>query len=659
KNFNFRHLLNILDYLEDLGITTIYASPILQAAKGSEHGYDGIDVTKINDELGSEEDMRKLAEGLKKKNIGWIQDIVPNHLAFDPNNVWLKDVLERGMNSSYANYFDIDWDHPFYPGKLMVPFLEATVPECLEQNILNVRFQEDGFYLAYRELYYPISLETYPYLISGCLTDEFNSVNSILNALVSSNGITYEQCCGMKAELMSQLNDETVAANIQEKLKTINADNSALSYIIGSQHYALCFHMDSNTTINYRRFFNVNGLICLRMEDEPVFNAYHSLIHKLYERGHIQGLRIDHVDGLRNPVEYADRLRAMFGEDCYIIVEKVLDDQEQLPEMRIQGTSGYEFLSYINQVITDNKGSEKLLKVYNSYVPEFSDYGRMVFDRKLAFLEPYLNGEWDNLLRLLLSLNLIEDEEIKMSALKKALGVFMAAFPVYRAYVEKMPLDANDAELVQQGFEKARNIHPELSYELKTLESLFHPHEDDTKTNNRLIFVQRLFQFTGPLAAKGMEDTVFYLYNPLISHNEVGDQPKKLGISTKEFHEQMIHRQKNQPYSFNCTSTHDTKRGEDARVRINLISELADEWKSLVKHWQEINEPYRQLIKGEKAPIVNDEYYLYQTIIGGFPEDLKVTREFVERTKTYFTKVLRETKLKSEYINPNYSYEAA
>ncbi|HMF73327.1 MAG TPA: alpha-amylase family glycosyl hydrolase, partial [Flavitalea sp.] len=253
RNFTFNHLFNILDYLEDMGITTIYASPVLQAAKGSEHGYDGIDVTRINEELGTEADIQKLAKGLKSKGIGWIQDIVPNHMAFDTNNVWLKDVLERGMNSSYATYFDIDWDHPFYPKKIMVPFLEAPVSECLQQNILNVRFQENGFFLAYRELYYPISLETYPLLISGCLNDEFNNVNALLNALISNNGISYEQCCGMKAELMAQLNEESVAANIDEKIKHINTDNEMLAGIVSSQHYVLCYHMDSNTTINYRR----------------------------------------------------------------------------------------------------------------------------------------------------------------------------------------------------------------------------------------------------------------------------------------------------------------------------------------------------------------------------------------------------------------------
>ncbi len=659
RNFTFNHLYEILDYLADMGITTIYASPVLQAAKGSEHGYDGIDVSRINEELGTLEDMQRLAAGLKRHGIGWIQDIVPNHLAFDTNGTWLRDVLERGMNSSYATYFDIDWDHPFYNRKLMVPFLEAPVAECLKRDVLKVRFCKDGFYLAYHDTLYPISLETYPLLISGCLNDEFNHVNAILNGLVSNNGISYEQHCGMKTELMEQLNDPAVASNIHAKVEQINADNEMLLHIINTQHYVLAHHMDSNTQINYRRFFNVNSLICLRMEDENVFNDYHRLIHQLYEAGGIQGLRIDHVDGLRNPVEYVSRLRALFGPDCYIIVEKILDDKEELPEMEIQGTSGYEFLSYINQVITDNKGSEKLLDIYRSYVPEFTDYDKMVFEKKLSFLEPYLNGEWDNLLRLLLSLNLIEDEEIKMPALKKALGVFMAAFPVYRAYVEKMPLDANDAELVAAGFEKAMQLYPDLKYELSVLESLFHEHEDQIRNENRLTFIQRLFQFTGPLAAKGVEDTTFYLYNPLISHNEVGDQPRVLGISVAQFHEKMKLRLKYNPYSFNCTSTHDTKRGEDARVRINLISELADEWKELVAKWQKMNEPYRQLVDGEKAPIVNDEYFLYQAIIGAFPEDLNVTREFIDRTKTYFIKVLRESKLMSDYIDPNEGYESA
>jgi (1->4)-alpha-D-glucan 1-alpha-D-glucosylmutase len=660
RNFNFSHLAAISDYLEELGVTAIYASPILQAAKESEHGYDGIDPTVINRELGTEDDLAALTKSLKEKGISWIQDIVPNHLAFDTSNVWLKDVLERGVNSSFASYFDIDWDHPFYHNKLMVPFLDTQLSECVSEGKLQVQFTEQGFFIGYYNNLYPANPDSYPMLLSGCFDTEYNHVNSAISALINNNATDFEHWQSLKQELLTQLHDDTAILAIRKKVDAINNDQAFLTTLLSMQHYVLCHFADSHTQINYRRFFNVNGLICLRMEDERVFNAYHQHTHSLYEKGYIQGLRVDHIDGLKNPKEYIDRLRDLFGQDCYLIVEKILDVKEELPEaFDIQGTSGYEFLSYINQVITDSKGAEKLLSLYTSYVPAFADYDTIVFNNKFSNLESYLNGEWDNLLRMLLSLNLIDDEEIRMAVLKKALGVFMAAFPVYRAYPEKLPLTGNDQQLVAEGFEKALERFPDLRYELEVLRKVFEPHEDPTRNNNRLLFVQRLMQFTGPLAAKGVEDTTFYLYNPLISHNEVGDQPCVLGIPVRQFHEKMIERQLRNPLSFNCTSTHDTKRGEDGRIRINIISELAEEWTSLVEHWQKINEPFRKQLGIVRAPIINDEYFLYQAILGGFPEDLQLTNEFRERTKRYFVKALRESKLMSDYVNPNIAYEEA
>ncbi len=660
KDFNFSHLDAILDYLDELGISTIYASPLLQAAKGSTHGYDGIDPTRINDEVGTEDDLARLAGRLREKGMSWVQDIVPNHLAFDTNNIWLKDVLERGINSSYATYFDIDWEHPFYQNKLMVPFLEATTVQCLEEGKLQLEFAADGFFIVYYNNRYPVNIDSYPLILSGCLGDEGNHVNAAISALVNNVTTGIDHWKVMKDDLLSLLHQDEYREAITKKVAAINADREFLAKIISSQHYVLCIHTESNLQINYRRFFNVNGLICLRMEDQRVFDDYHRYTHNLYEKGYIHGLRIDHVDGLKNPREYFDRLRQLFGPDCYVIVEKILDVKEELPEsFDIQGTSGYEFLSYINQVITDNKGAEKLLATYHSFVPEYTDYEKMVFENKLSNLESYLNGEWDNLLRMLLSLNIIEDEEIRMANLKMALGVFMAGFPVYRAYIEALPLTDHDRNLVDLGFAEARSRHPELNYELDVLREMFEPHEDAVKHDNRLLFVQRLMQFTGPLAAKGVEDTTFYRYNPLISHNEVGDEPCVLGITTQTFHEKMQERQRRNPLSFNCTSTHDTKRGEDGRVRINIISELANEWAGLVKHWQEINEPIRRDIGEVRAPIVNDEYFLYQVLVGGFPEDFVVTPEFIERTKKYAVKALRESKLMSDYLNPNTAYEEA
>ncbi|MET0463161.1 MAG: malto-oligosyltrehalose synthase [Chitinophagaceae bacterium] len=658
--FTFKHLAGILDYLEELGITGIYASPLLQPAKGSSHGYDGINPSAINPELGSMEDLEQLSAAIRSKGMSWIQDIVPNHLAFDPNNVWLKDVLERGINSSYAGYFDIDWEHPFYHNKLMVPFLEAPLAACLQQGKIRLTLRDEGFFISYYENHYPVNIEAYPLILSGCIDENGNHINASINGLINNNRLPVEHWTSMKASLLAELNEATVLSRIHHKIDSINADLTALQQVIHTQHYVLCHHIESHTQINYRRFFNVNGLICLRIEDDQVFDDYHRFTLSLYEKGFIQGLRIDHIDGLKNPRAYIDKLRSVFGKDCYIIVEKILDVKEELPpSFDIQGTSGYEFLSYINQLITDNRGSDSLLKFYQEMVPEYNDYEAMVFDNKLSNLESYLNGEWDNLLRMLLSLNLVEDEEIKITKLKMALGVFMAAFPVYRSYIDSFPVSDNDHELITMAFAVAHEKYPSLEYELRVLRDLFQPHEDELKTTNRLIFVQRLMQFTGPLAAKGVEDTTFYRYNALISHNEVGDEPCVLGMDIKTFHDKMIQRQTKNPLSFNCTSTHDTKRGEDNRIRINILSEVAAEWKKLVTEWRGMNEAFKEEAGAIKAPILNDEYFIYQAIVGGFPEDLEVTDTFRERTKRYFTKALREGKLMSDHINPNIAYEEA
>lgn len=658
--FNFHHLAGIIDYLDDLGITAIYASPILQPAKGSEHGYDGIDPTMINPELGTLEELGVLSGLLQQKGIGWIQDIVPNHQAFDTSNIWLKDVLERGINSTYSGYFDIDWDHPVYGQKLMTPLLGEGLAECIENGSLSLQFTDKGFFISYYANKFPVNIESYPTLLSGCFDDEYNYVNAAISALLNNITTSIDHWNTMKDDLLRQLTGGSHTERIIEKVNDINNDKAMLMDILRKQYYVLCHYAESHTQINYRRFFNVNSLICLRVEDEKVFDDYHRFIHSLYEKGYIQGLRIDHIDGLKRPGEYIDRLRRLFGPDCYIIVEKILDVKEELPSnLDIQGTSGYEFLSYVNQLITDNKGAQELLKIYNDYVPEYKDYEAMVFDNKLSNLQSYLNGEWDNLLRMLLSLNLIEDQEIKINHLKMALGAFMAGYPVYRSYIDKLPAAAADEEKISVALAAALDKFPELHYEIGVLRQLFQPHPDQVKTNNRLLFIQRLMQFTGPLAAKGIEDTTFYRYNVLISHNEVGDQPCVLGMTIREFHRKMIKRQEDNPLSLNCTSTHDTKRGEDNRVRINIISELAEEWRILVARWQQENEPFRQQIGNVRAPIVNDEYFLYQTIVGGYPEDLVLKKEFVQRTKTFFKKALRESKLMSDYVDPNIAYEQA
>jgi len=655
KNFTFRNLDSIIDYLEELGISTIYASPVFKAMNGSDHGYDVVNPNIINDEIGTLEELRLLSETLKKKGFSWIQDIVPNHMSVVDTNFRLWDVLERGRSSTYGNYFDIDWDHPQLKDRIMLPFLEANLQKCIEEKKVILRFAENGFEICYYDNCYPVKADSYHLLLSQCGVEKDVCEKELQKFLANKNA-DYESWEKIKKQFIKNLS--CVKNKIEVGVKQINENNEILLQLANDQFYKLEWYEESDRIMNYRRFFTINSLICVRIEDESVFNDYHQLIKQLYDEGLIQGLRIDHIDGLKDPAGYIRRLRKLLGKDCYIIAEKILEIKEQLPaSFDLEGTSGYEFLSYINQVLTDMKGSEKLVSFYNQHAPDFQNYYDIVFDRKFSFLEKYMRGEWDNLFRLLLSLNIIEDRSIKQEEQHQALGTFMAAFPVYRVYIDQFPVDDISKEIVNKAFEDAEKRASHLKPGLRALKKLFDSHNE--MQSERLQFIQRLMQFTGPLAAKGVEDTTFYLYNPLISHNEVGDLPCVLGIPVGGFHEKMQQRHNANPLSLNSTSTHDTKRGEDARIRINVLSELTDEWTTLVTHWQQINAPFKKRVKEVQAPVFNDEYFLYQSIVGGFPEDLNTNDEGKDRLKWFYTKALRESKFFSTPSRPDDDYEKA
>jgi (1->4)-alpha-D-glucan 1-alpha-D-glucosylmutase len=655
KNFTFQHVEQIIDYLDQLGISTIYASPIFKAMNGSDHGYDVVNPNIINDEIGTLDELRALSKKLKGKGFSWIQDIVPNHMSVIDSNFRLWDVLERGRTSTYGNYFDIDWDHPQLKNKIMLPLLEASLQKCIEEKKVILRFAENGFEICYYDHHYPVKADSYDWLFSQCGVQK-ETYEKDLQEYVANKNAHYALWRNIKKQFIDKLlrSREKIEAGI----KHINENSELLLQIVNDQFFQLEWYEEADRIINYRRFFTINSLICVRIEDENVFNDYHQLIKQLYDEGLIQGLRIDHIDGLKDPAGYIKRLRNFLGKDCYIIAEKILEIKEQLPgSFDLQGTSGYEFLSYINQVLTDMKGSEKLVAFYNQHAPDFQNYYDIVFDRKFSFLEKYMRGEWDNLVRLLLSLNIIEDKSINHEEIHQALGIFMAAFPVYRVYIDQFPVDEISRQIVSKSFEDAENRAPQLNLAFHALKKIFI--DSGEKQNARLQFIQRLMQFTGPLTAKGVEDTTFYLYNPLISHNEVGDLPCVLGIPVNGFHEKMQQRRQTNPLSLNSTSTHDTKRGEDARVRINVLSELTNEWIALVTHWQQINAAFKKKVKGVLAPVFNDQYFLYQSIVGGFPEDLNTTDEDKDRLKWFYTKALRESKFFSTPSRPDDEYEKA
>jgi (1->4)-alpha-D-glucan 1-alpha-D-glucosylmutase len=611
--FTFKHLDDILDYLYDLGISTIYASPILKAVPGSQHGYDVTDPHQINPEIGTIEELRALHVRLAAKGMTWLQDIVPNHMAYHHTNTRLYDVLERGPLSPYYEYFDIDWHHPSFTGKVIAPFLGKTLAEAIADG--EIKLGAD-LTISYFGQIFPLSVSAY---------DLFPNASFHKLYQKATMGSSMEEWTRAKSELLRSFPLFT---------EDINNNPALLSQILSQQYYQLTRWSEADHQINYRRFFTVNELITLRMETQPVFDEYHSFLHSLYRENLIQGLRIDHIDGLRDPAAYIEQLRRMFGSGCYIIAEKILESGESFPtDWPLQGTSGYEFLSYTNHLLSNHSGEVALRNFYQELVPSSLDYEETVYTKKRLILENYMAGEWDNLVRYCYTLKLA-DTRINHEKLKEALGLFMLCLPVYRLY---RPFDE---EIVRETFVRARARNRTVETEMAFLESCF---ED-----NRLLFIERVMQFTGPLTAKGVEDTTFYVYNPLISFNEVGDSPGTTEFSLDTFHKRLLARQQHMPLSLNTTSTHDTKRGEDARIRLNMLTLFASEWKSLVSN-----------LHSDNGLSVNDTYFIYQSIIAGFPPDGIVTPVFTERLQQYFIKAVREAKVNSHWATPNESYEKA
>jgi (1->4)-alpha-D-glucan 1-alpha-D-glucosylmutase len=660
KQFTFKHLREILDYLQALGVDTIYASPILKSTAGSMHGYDVTDPHSINPEIGTPEEFTEVVSELKKRSMHWIQDIVPNHMAFSNENLRLMDVLERGPISPFYRYFDIDWNHPnpLLTGKVMVPFLGKEVEQCINDGEIKLIFSEKGIDLSYFETTYPLSISGYDFLLNIFKHNVpvFSRISG-LKALSARGGSITEWLSAKRSWASSIPAGEKEL--ILQGLEIINRDSSGLLAMMDTLYYRFTYWKLTEQVINYRRFFTVNSLICLSMESDEVFDEYHQLIFSLYRDGLIQGVRIDHIDGLNNPSRYLKKLRHELGPDCYIIAEKILESHEEVPgNWPLEGTSGYEFLSYVNQLFTDRKGTGELVSFYHSLLPGMLPYDELVILNKRFILNGHLAGELENLVNYFFELQL--HDAMKKDRAREAIALFMLSLPVYRTYADKLPIRGAGLEVIREAIEKGKKLNAEFSTELDYLYALFLTDTRDEVPRYEITkFLRRLMQFTGPLMAKGVEDTTFYIYNPLISHVEVGDAPSTLGITIQEFHQRMIHRGHATPHSLNATATHDTKRGEDARMRLNVLSELYEDWMKNIVQWIELNKPYKTEISGQWCPILNDEYFIYQSILGGFPEDNKVNEEWVRRLVEYMIKVVREAKVMSDWSQPNESYEEA
>lgn len=642
--FTFNDLERILDYLDDLGISTIYSAPFFQSRKGSTHGYDVLDPFNINKEIGDLKQFSQIGERLSQKGMTWLQDIVPNHMAYDSGNPWIRDIFELGPQSRFYNFFDIDWE---YNGlkKVMAPFLGNNLEEVLNQEEILLKYEEAGLCFSYYENSYPASIRTYEEIFSLAGADEW-----LKRFKAFSESI--EEWQELKVSFLKELDEnEEFRDIIKDQINEINKSTEKLKNILELQFFTLTHWQHTEKEINYRRFFTINGLICLRMEDPKVFETYHHFIKEVCEAGLVNGLRIDHIDGLFDPEGYLINLREIVGPDFYIIVEKILEADEKLPnQWAVQGTSGYDFLAQVNHLFTRSSSQDIFTEFYEKISPRIPDYESLVFQKKLFILKERMGGELENLYNLLKESGLTIGNAPEDSW-REAISGFLAAFPVYRVYPQDFPLKPRQLQIIEKAYQRAKSELPDFEAELDHLKRVYLG-EAEKDTGKMLFFLQRCQQFSGPLAAKGVEDTSFYIYNRLIAHNEVGDSPENFGITIKDFHEKMLQRRKNFPESVNATATHDTKRGEDARMRLDVLSEIPQEWFEKIEDWKKIN---RSVRKDPNVPDNNEEYFIYQTLIGGMP--FREEEDFISRTCDYLQKVLREAKVHSNWANPDEEYE--
>ncbi len=666
QSFKFKDLKQTINYLENLGISTIYCAPFFEARPGSDHGYDVVNPYVINPEIGTIKDFEEIAALLKKKNMGWLQDIVPNHMAFDSNNVWLMDIFQKGIHSDFYDFFDIDWNHPDpkLSGKVIAPFLGSEPKQQIAERKITINYTQSGFFIKTDSLLYPLSWKSYYIILEQGIqhAEERNKESSSIQKLrlitqefkTISKEFSNAAIANQAPHFLEQLYELYIKRSevkhlIDSAINHINETAELLQEVLDLQFYQLAFYKVSDTKINYRRFFAVNELICISAENEHVFKQSHELIERCLKNKLIQGLRIDHIDGLYNPEAYLKNLRKITGDDVYIVVEKILGKEELLPDSwPIQGTSGYDFLGIINDLFTQSAYLSKLNRTYEDFVKHYYSYEELIFEAKVNFLCRKMVGELDNLFFLLNKTTTIPEESKLLY--REALAVILASFPVYRIYPSTLPLHEKEIRTINEVISSALKFRPFLADQLHHLNSIL-IHDE------HLSFLMRLQQFTGPLAAKGIEDTAFYVYNRLISHNEVGDSPLNPGSSIESFHEKM--RQRDQSaLSINGTSTHDTKRGEDSRIRINVLSELPDEWAGMLNTWKEHNANHKQTINGKSVPDSNTEYFIYQSLIGAYPNS-GIDAAFIERLKQYMLKALREAKVHTDWANPNLAYEAA
>ncbi|MCK9519233.1 MAG: malto-oligosyltrehalose synthase, partial [Dehalococcoidia bacterium] len=682
--FGFREATEVIPYLAQLGISHLYLSPIFKANPGSTHGYDVVDHNQVNPVVGGLAGLYELGEELRRRDMGLILDIVPNHVGVGADNPWWRDVLRFGQGSRYAGYFDIDWEAQpqMATGVLVIPILGKPFGRALEDGELRLDLDDGELVVRYWEHVLPISPQSYPAVLGlppvdlrGAVHDPagFATLMELLDELPRSDTAHSEVLLARWRELLRE--EPVLEQFVRRCLEALNGTPGnpgsfdRLEHLLLEQHYRLADWRVSGEELNYRRFFDVNDLAGIRVEREDVFEEVHRLVFQLVERGIATGIRVDHVDGLHHPEQYLKRLSDRLAKAARehtsgrvpIYVEKILEGDEQLNrDWPVDGTTGYEFMARVDGLQIHGAGRGVMDATYRRFTGFHRRFERIAYEARLEVAESAFAGEVNvlalHLHRIAQRHRLHRDNTLR--AFRDALEAVLASFPVYRTYLGPGVAEQSTRYL-HRAIEEARRRDQRLSpdavaflAEVLLLEGNLEPDE----LERRVHFRRRFQQLSGPIMAKGLEDTALFRYNRLISLNEVGSEPARFGRPPEEVHTWMERRAREWPAAMSAGSTHDTKRSEDVRARLNVLSEMPAEWQREVLQWQRLNERHRGEAHGEPAPSANLEYYLYQTLVGTWP-DGGVDEHYRERMRTHLTKAMREAKTETSWTNIDEAYE--
>ncbi len=725
-DFGFDEARAVVPYLRVLGIGDLYASPVLQARRGSRHGYDVADPTRLSAELGGEEGFRALAGALRQEGMGLLLDIVPNHMAASGENPWWRDVLEHGPASPYARYFDVEWrsGRPGLADKVLLPILGAPYGQVLEAGELKVALDADGFAVRYYDWRLPLNPASYATLLGAdraARRPESRTRRPGLRPALQGGGVSAPSAPGASLE-HSPESDSTDAAPrelrelvdaitegergvaalararrrvwevyqsspavrcyVDETLAALNGrpwepgSFDALDSLLADQAYRLAYWRTASQELNYRRFFDVSDLVAVRIEDPDVFRARHATLLRLVAAGQVAGLRVDHVDGLYDPAAYLARLQAHLpvqepsGEPpephYYVVVEKILAADEALPhDWLVAGTTGYDFLNLVNGLFVDGRAAASLTELYHHLTGDDAAFEDVARACKRLAIESLFGGEVRALVERLVSIARADrhGRDLPRAELVGALVEVTACLPVYRTYVRDESVAPADRARVEWAVAEAQARRPDLAAAcalLRRVLLLEWPASLDAAGREAWRrFVGRWQQLTGPATAKGVEDTALYRYTRLLSLNDVGGDPGRMGTSVADFHRQMQERRARWPHTLNATATHDTKRGEDVRMRIDVLSEIPHAWAGRLERWRRWNEPKLGRVGDQHVPDGRMELLLYQTLLGAWPLDEAERPAFRERLRAYLEKAAREAKTHTSWHDPNVAYEGA